>query len=213
MVLEHFYEPDPNATPLEVLPSTDCGSPRGSPSGSPKGSPRKKVTISPPASSRKKEDKPQGSKIVKGKGDSPRSKAAVEEKPPVLLPPAIPMREKENVDLQKIVANKYVLDFENVRLGFAKRLTIRVSTGGYLPVSFKVDKTKAKGLGFSIEPDGVINLPAGHSVPQTAELHITFNTSGPKFPVGQLECWVPINLKEVLSENYLYNFHVQLQLK
>lgn len=214
MVLKYFFEP----VPIEKQPAAiqkDKPEPIGTPE------PPSAEDVPPTKSEAKalKADlgqtvkakagiepaKPQNTKTSKTKGQPSEPKADakepdVEEVAPEPLPPPVEMREKYGVDIQKIVSNKYVLDFENVRLGFAKKLTIRVSSGGYLPVTFKVEKSKAKGFGFSIEPDRVVNLPAGHSVPQTTELYITFNTNAPKFPVGRLECWVPINIKEVLIE-------------
>ncbi|CAM6101477.1 unnamed protein product [Calypogeia fissa] len=211
MLLKHFYEPIPVEKKPEAIHG-DSPQPIEPPELPPAQniSPRKNETKVLKANTGQNIEAEVGRVSAKLKGALKTSKTKhdalepkadpkktdVTEVDPEPLRQPVPMQEKLDVDIQKIVANKYVLDFENVRLGFAKKLTIRVSTGGYLPVTFKVDKSKAKGFGFSIEPDRVVNLPAGHSVPQTAELHITFNTNAPKFPVGRLECWVPINIKE-----------------
>lgn len=115
--------------------------------------------------------------------------------------PTYRMIEKSGVEIQKLIINKYCMDFGNVRLGFAKKLALRVTNASILPVAFKVDKSKAKGFGFSIEPDKIIQLLPGCPIPQTTELFITLNTNQPKFPTGKLQCWVHFNIKEVFSFN------------
>ncbi|BFI31149.1 hydrocephalus-inducing protein [Marchantia polymorpha subsp. ruderalis] len=110
--------------------------------------------------------------------------------------PTYRMIEKSGVEIQKLIKNKYCMDFGNVRLGFAKKLALRVTNASILPVAFKVDKSKAKGFGFSIEPDKIIQLLPGCPIPQTTELFITLNTNQPKFPTGKLQCWVHFNIKE-----------------
>eukprot|EP01018_Ginkgo_biloba_P036847 Gb_10293 [translate_table: standard] len=113
---------------------------------------------------------------------------------------------RSKIDIEKIVLNKYVCDFEHVILGQSKQKTIRITNSSSLSLAFRVDKSGIKGTGFLVEPEELVRLP-GLPSNKSVDLHIMLKTDHPRFIPGLIECYVPLLIKEV----YIYSLSSHFQ--
>lgn len=120
--------------------------------------------------------------------------------PPGQVGPVEP-QEIPDVNIQKLYCNKFEMNFQNVVIGEKKKLSINLYNGGVLPVVFKIDKTAAKSKGFDVQPDKVLVMPGEPDNDRATELHVSFQNSSPKLPVGPVHVWVQMNVREVPAIN------------
>ncbi|KAH9493176.1 hypothetical protein Btru_021958, partial [Bulinus truncatus] len=103
----------------------------------------------------------------------------------------------------------YLLDFGYVVLGTVRTHVVRVTNTGWMPVSFKLERSNIHNQGFHIELERVRNLP-GAPDNETLDFVVQFDPRGANLQLGTVKVSVPVNVLHGPTFNICLRAHVTM---